>query len=260
MSKVFSHTDSFIAEEILPNTTGKASSVWQEMPPQRQFISENGLVKNPPSDPAAPHEEKNTPTPEPAPQPEAEQPTPPSPEEPAIDVELIRHLAYTEGVEEGRRQCYEDFFSCGNTFRQACDQLATVHETILRNNIEEMHELIMIIAEKIIRHSLADQNKTVLATIEEAIRLAVKSDEFHIRINPAELETITEKRQDIINSISGLDNITLKGDRAVERGGCIVESANCTVDATIGSQMQVIREALHNHATLLPPSPDSEEE
>ena len=53
-------------------------------------------------------------------------------------------------------------------------------------------------------------------------------------------------KQEIINEISGLDNIILKADRSVERGGCLLESANCTVDATISGQLQVIKEALQS--------------
>jgi flagellar assembly protein FliH len=102
----------------------------------------------------------------------------------------------------------------------------------------------MIIAEKIIRHSIDEQSATILATIEDAIRLAVRSEEFQIRINPQDHEVIQAKKKELIDDISGLDNIDLKTDSSIERGGCILESTLCTVDATVGSQLQFIREVL----------------
>jgi len=115
--------------------------------------------------------------------------------------------------------------------------------------------MVMAIAEKVIRHSLSsEQNQTILATIEDAIRFAVKSEEFEIRVNPRDLEIIKDKKQEIINEISGLNNITLKADNSIERGGCRLESANCTVDATIGSQLQVIQEALQANQTTEAPA------
>ena len=39
-----------------------------------------------------------------------------------------------------------------------------------------------------------------------------------------------------------LINLVIKKDPGIERGGCKVESENCTVDATIASQFDIIRE------------------
>jgi flagellar assembly protein FliH len=163
---------------------------------------------------------------------------------PAVDLELIRQQAFSEGVIEGWRQADKDFGSAALTLQSACHQLTNLHETMLRNNLEEMHQLVMIIAEKIIRHSIDEQSATILATIEDAIRLAVRSEEFQIRINPQDHEVIQAKKKELIDDISGLDNIDLKTDSSIERGGCILESTLCTVDATVGSQLQFIREVL----------------
>ncbi len=172
----------------------------------------------------------------------------------AIDLELIRQEALNEGVRLGRQQAEEDFGTCGLALRATMEQLSALHETILRNNSREMHTLAMAIAEKVIRHSLSsEQSQTILVTIEDAIRFAVKSEEFEIRINPDDLEVIKNKKQEIINEISGLNNFTLKADHSIERGGCRLESANCTVDATISSQLQVIADTLEASRDSNPP-------
>jgi flagellar assembly protein FliH len=252
LSKIYRQTGSFIPEQILPRPEHPSEPLWQNIltnpsspdghtapfTPDDDILRKK-MVNRP--DPASQNQSHQgtasnaTSAPEPA-----EVDAPP-------DLNFIRQQGFTDGVLEGQRQAHEDFGTCARTFQTACDQLTHLHETILQNNLSEMHTLVMLIAEKIIRHSIDEQKETILATVEETIRMAVKSEEFQIRINPDDLEIIKQRKQEILDSISGLDNIAIKADATIERGGCLLESANCTVDATIASQLKVIDEALQAH-------------
>ncbi|MFH2123576.1 MAG: FliH/SctL family protein [Pseudomonadota bacterium] len=261
LSKVFKSSDSFVPEQILPSRNQAVEPVWQELDARLSSLSgqENSFIPDKdngykivsdkqssvPLTPEPPSDDRSTLSPKPPPTVDKNKDKEPPPA-PAIDLEPIRKKAFDQGVLEGRRQSDEDFGTCTRTLRSACDQLTHLHETILRNNLAEMHGLVMEIAEKIIRHSIQEQSDTILATIEDAIRMAVKSEEFQIRVSPEDLEIIKQKKQEIIEEINGLDNIVLKADSAIDRGGCLLESANCTVDATISSQLQVIQEALES--------------
>lgn len=246
LSKVYKDTASFVPEQILPRQGASPESSWHDLTP----TGTNGQGIHP----AAHHfiadgqtDTEDNLSPDTLSESEINREETPIA---TINVDEIRQQAFSEGVLEGRRQADEDFGTCVLTLRAACTQLNHLHETILRNNLDEMHTLVMEIAEKIIRHSVQEQSDTILATIEDAIRLAVKSDEFQIRINQQDLETIKQKKKEIIDEISGLDNIILKADNTVDRGGCLLESPNCTVDATITGQLQVIKEALQaDHST-----------
>lgn len=169
---------------------------------------------------------------------------PPPPPEPSIDVEAIRDNAFTSGIAAGRQQAEEDFENSAQTLLCICNELDTLRETILQNSAEEMKELVLAISEKIIRHSVAEQEETIVATIKDAIHLAVKSDEYLIQVNPDDLKAVTSRKQEIINSINGLDNIVLKPDTTIEKGGCKLESNSCTIDASMASQIKIIHDTL----------------
>ncbi|MDR3630092.1 MAG: FliH/SctL family protein, partial [Desulfocapsaceae bacterium] len=104
--------------------------------------------------------------------------------------------------------------------------------------------LVLAIAEKIIRHSVTVQNDTIIATVEEAIRQAVKTDELTIEVNPADLAVIKSRSRDLIDSLSGLENIVIQTNPEIERGGCRIDSSTSTVDATLASQLQIIKQAI----------------
>ena len=248
LSRFYKKNHEFQPDSLLPqSSTAQEGPVWGESIIQEQVQDQPPMPEPAPASPAPepPFPEIEAEEPEPLPPVVEEspppQPPPPAPE-PDIDVETIRNEAFASGVDIGRKEAEEDFENGVNTFLCICNELDKLRETILKNSIVEMKELVMDISEKIIRHSVAEQEDTIVATIKEAIQLAVKSDEIQIQINPDDLKCIEKKKQEIIDSISGLDNIVLNSDATVERGGCKLESTCCTVDATLTNQIKVIRD------------------
>ena len=248
LSRFYKKNQDFQPDSILPQgSTAQEDPVWGESIIQEQVQEEVPIpepdLEHPAPEPPLPEIDIEEPVPQ-APvveEPAPPQPPPPAPE-PDIDVEAIRNEAFASGVDIGRKEAEEDFENGVNTFLCICNELDKLRETILKNSIVEMKELVMDISEKIIRHSVTEQEDTIVATIKEAIQLAVKSDEIQIQINPDDLKCIEKKKQEIIDNISGLDNIVLNSDATVERGGCKLESTCCTVDATLTNQIKVIRD------------------
>ncbi len=150
--------------------------------------------------------------------------------------------AYRRGQEEGRTKAEEDFGATARALALACQQLDTLRSTIIANSSQEMLTFSLAIAERILRLSLREQDHTIIATIEEALRRAVKSDEFTIHIHPDDYDTLAEKSAQIVAGLSGLNNIVIRKDPTIERGGARIESDNCTIDATIAGQLEAIRE------------------
>ena len=89
-----------------------------------------------------------------------------------------------------------------------------------------------------------EQDGTIIATVEEALQRAVKSEEFYVYVHPEDYAVVTAKANDLIAGVSGLQNVVIKQDATIERGGAKIESENCTIDATISSQFEMIRDAL----------------
>lgn len=152
--------------------------------------------------------------------------------------------AYRKGLLEGEQKLEEDFGTALRALISGCQQLETVRETLIINSRKEVLDFSLAIAERIIRISVQEQDSTIIATIEEALQRAVKSDEFTIYIHPDDYETVMENASELVTGISGLNNIVVKKDITIEQGGTKIESANCTIDATIGGQFNVIREEL----------------
>jgi flagellar assembly protein FliH len=175
------------------------------------------------------------------------------PPEPTVDLDELRETAFQEGFAQGRRegmaQADSDFGSALAALQQISEQLSAIRETILKNSKSELVELVFALAEKIIRHSVREQDQTILATVEEALNQAVRSSEFAVYLHPDDMAVIKERAPEFIASLNGLEQIAVKSDAAVEQGGCRIESETCTVDATVASQLGIIREQLDNRSS-----------
>jgi flagellar assembly protein FliH len=153
--------------------------------------------------------------------------------------------AYQRGLQQGLADAEEDYGDAQRALLSACQQLDTIRETLIQNSRNEVLEFAMAIAERIVRISVREQDRTIIATIDEALQQAVKSDEFTIYLHPKDYETVSLKREELIAGLSGLNNIVIKQDNSIERGGTKIESDNCTIDGTIATQFDVIREELN---------------
>lgn len=158
------------------------------------------------------------------------------------EVDTLTEESYRKGVAEGLQKAEEDYGSAVKALLSICQQLDTVRETIIGNSGKELQNFALAVSEKILRLSVQDQDRTIIATIEEALQRAVRSDEFTIYIHPEDYEVVEKKSEDLISEVTGLNNLLIKIDNTVERGGARIESENCTIDATLASQFDIIRE------------------
>ena len=270
LSKFYKISSDFQPKAVLEKTASSNNKpVWESIVKEKPLPSENSekpVPAEPPvigSEPDTKVETSQEGEPDLPDTPEEsrvtiDEPPPAKPPEPLIDVEAIRDNAFTSGVIAGRQQAEEDFENSSQTLLCICNELDRLRETILQNSVGEMKELVLAISEKIIRHSVKEQEETIVATIKDSIHLAVKSDEFQIWINPEDLKTVESRKKEIINSMSGLDNIILRSDTSVERGGCKLESTCCTVDASMASQIKVIHDSVMVSDSLAEPEKTEE--
>jgi flagellar assembly protein FliH len=251
LSRFYKNNNDFQAKSVLENAVVvNDEPVWGSIVTEDITVPEENMADVPTDSQQSSISPKKVEEPDSSPPPEqqveppiAEPVVPPQPET-TIDIETIEQNAFLSGIEAGRKQAEDDFENSAQTLMCICQELDALRETILKNSVGEMKELVLAISEKIIRHSVTEQDKTIIATINDAINLAVKSDEFQIQLNPEDLAAVETKKKEIIDSISELENIVLKADPTIERGGCLLESTCCTVDASMIGQIKVVHDSI----------------
>ena len=130
------------------------------------------------------------------------------------------------------------------TLGSAIVDISRLREKILKNSTNDMLQLVMAISRKVIQHEIQTREEVILNIITQALHAAIRSDEFHIKINPDDFQVVTDNKPLFLASVSGLTNITFEADPSIDRGGCLVESALGQVDATVETKLDDIYQQL----------------
>lgn len=167
-----------------------------------------------------------------------------APQTPPANVGKQIEEAYLQGKEEGQQEIRLQFESALEMLAQGIEEVSRLRATLLQNSTQDMLRLVLSIARQVIHGEVSLNRELILSTIEKALRAAVRSDHYHIKVHPDDLALVTEKKPLFIASINGLESITFEADPQIAQGGCQVESELGAVDATIDGQLEAIRRTL----------------
>ncbi len=157
------------------------------------------------------------------------------------EADSIREAANKEGYQEGLNRAAEDLEQIKRTFTAFMNAPQEVFEYIA----PDILEISIDIAQKIIKNEIKQNPEVVIAKITEILKTLSKEEpKVTIRVNPAQVGIAKQGIPDMLND-AGLDaKIVVLPDETVTEGGCIVSTNNGVIDATIESQLAIIKEAL----------------
>lgn len=174
---------------------------------------------------------------------------------PPIDLEAIRQEAYNQGMSDLAARMQLEFQQTIAAFADACQKIDKQRQTMLRHSRSDLINLIIVLSEKIIGQELATPRNIIAATLRTALEQAIDSEEYYVTLHPDDLALAEAEVPEMIAAIRGLERIVFKTDPGMTRGGCLLESATCTVDASIETRLASMRELLEEQP-ILPPMGD----
>lgn len=180
-------------------------------------------------------------------------PAPPvPPPQPEIDLEAIRQEAYNQGVADQVARFQIELEHTLLAFDQACRKIDKLRRQILDHSRGDLVNLIIALTEKILGQELATPRNIIASTLQTAMEQAIESEEYYVTLHPDDLAFAEAKRPELISAIRGLERIIFKTDATITRGGCLLESAACTVDASIEGQLESVKTLMLEQPDLLP--------
>ncbi len=171
--------------------------------------------------------------------------------------ELGHKTGYKKGYEEGkeigrddaRRESLEHFEQANAQNVQhmlravdAMDQIVTHLETARRDlqHSAEQHLLDFAVrfASKLTHAIGAIDHKTVEANLQRCITLVQSRTDLKIRVNPRDLEHINNHAPGVVERALAAKVLEITADDSIAAGGCVVETANSIIDASLETQIE----------------------
>lgn len=163
---------------------------------------------------------------------------------PAADAhaEALAH-SKREGYDEGRRELQaeiEQERAAGiREVKEALARLADLEESLTRRREAVLLEIALEAASRIVRDRIDAADPVALRAIQEAMESLPGSTSLRARLHPGDLEVLARELKGEIDR----GRLELVPDEGISRGGCIVETAIGTVDATVETAIDSLRAA-----------------
>lgn len=153
----------------------------------------------------------------------------------------IKDNAAKDGYKAGLERAQNDI----QQIKGALESFLNAKQEVFEYIAPDILEISVDIARKIVKKEIEQDPQIVLETIMDVLKGISKEEaNMKIKVNPTQLEMVKESLPEIISSL-GLDaKMKVISDEAIEAGSCIVHTTNGIVDATIDTQLEIIKEAL----------------
>jgi type III secretion system HrpE/YscL family protein len=149
------------------------------------------------------------------------------------EAERLRSKAATEGREKGLAAVTELLVGARAAAARARDEAES-----------ELRSLAVRISEKILGRELKLSPDAVEDVVAQALEHAGEPRDVVVRLNPADLEAVERGKPRLLERVRSARAVSLRGDDAVPRGGCVVETELGIVDARLSTQLEAIERAL----------------
>jgi flagellar assembly protein FliH len=155
--------------------------------------------------------------------------------------EALRRIEQAEldGVKKGKRQAEAELAKVSDALAQALLATGSLRGQLLHEAEDDLLKLSVLIARKIVLRELTTDPGVLADLVRGALDLAAEGGEVVVRLNPEEYAVVIKCRE-FEELLSEKRGIALKGDPAVGRAGCLVETARGNFDAGMEAQLDEI--------------------
>lgn len=163
-----------------------------------------------------------------------------------IERELQAQLLekFNEGREQGRREATGELARGIELLTEYANVLQAEKSEVAARAEAHSLELAFALAKKIIGDELSARPEAMQAVVGKALQQVLGCDKIKLRVHPDDLSYLEAVQSDWRARAGGDVEFSVRADESVERGGCLIETEQGTLDAQISSQLATLRSGL----------------
>lgn len=155
---------------------------------------------------------------------------------------------YDNGYEEGRKAVLEDLqktvFEANEKAQRVVALAENEKKTSILNAEAKIVEIAMAVVDKVLPQHFIDAPQIILPLVRSALEKVKDQNSIVIRVCPDDYELVLMAKNEFQMIIESDEVLTITQDRTVGKGGCIIESANGSVDARLKTQLDLLKKAI----------------
>jgi len=153
----------------------------------------------------------------------------------AAKIESARRTAYESGRADGLREGTAAANEDARHLRELCTAITLQSREINQQLADDLLRLSLTLAQQMVRRSLAIHPESIITVIQDALaQLSTAATQLTLTLHPADAALVRTHLAEQIESGSW----NLVENASIRRGGAVLHSAVCHVDATIETRWQ----------------------
>ena len=155
--------------------------------------------------------------------------------------ENIKKNAFEEGYKMGLEKASADI----DVFREKIAEFMNAKQDVFEYIAPDILEISVDIAKKIIKKELESDPQALINIIVDVLKTVSKNEpKVIIKVKPQAVQLIKDTLSNITYQY-GIDaKINIVADPSLEEGGCVFQTNNGIVDASIDTQLEIIKKTL----------------
>ena len=155
--------------------------------------------------------------------------------------ENIKKSAFEEGYRIGLEKAQNDI----ENFKHELTNFMNARNDVFEYIAPDILEISVNIAKTIIKKEFDSDPQVLINTIVDVLKTVSKNEpKITIKIRPQSVQFIKDTIPNITYQYGIESKINIVADPSIEDGGCVLETNNGIVDASIDTQIEIIKKAL----------------
>jgi flagellar assembly protein FliH len=177
-----------------------------------------------------------------------------------VPVEEVEQAAYCRGFSDGERSGYAQGEQAGGdavrrqvesvlqSLGRMLEELEALRRKDARDFEKELVEMVLAVARKVVGQEVAANPDAVAQLLRDALGRIEHAGPLTIRVNPADLERLSELRPQLLEGLADPGRVRFEPDAGLDAGGCLIESSAGDIDARVEQRFRVVEDALRAEA------------
>ncbi|MEO6913169.1 MAG: FliH/SctL family protein [Candidatus Baltobacteraceae bacterium] len=157
--------------------------------------------------------------------------------------EEARAAGLEQGTQTGRDSANVEMEDMLTTMRGLVEMARVERHKIIVSAEPEIVRLSTVIAERILHKHIGLDPMVVVEMTKAAIARLLSRETVTVRVNPADIETVREHREQILGA-GDIEHMRIVEDQRVDRGGVLVETQSGTIDAKVATQLREVKRVM----------------
>ena len=160
------------------------------------------------------------------------------------EAEELKISAQQRGYQDGINQAEQQADAIRRQAREVLAQAEQARADAIDALEDEITALAVEIAEKILTVQLTIDPETVMQVAAEAVQMVRDRERITIYVNPVDQPIYAAKKAELEETLSQRTVLSIISDESIKPGGCLVDTDEGLVDATIDARWQEVLQAI----------------